>query len=575
MSYSTTKSSLLSVLSGPPKKFDERNVLLSTLLLTVLLVAAVPIVAVLTGIPTLALVVVAGMLYAVVLVATDAIFEGMCGAIFVLCTVSANIPILEQPTPVNMLQLNVILVDLVAVPLALLFLYWSDGISIPTDRHLDTVVGYALVGVVMWSALSAIVSNGPSRFGAIVFLTTQLRYLLLFGIAIGIVRYTGLRTALYSLLIAVGGNMAYAIAEVLNRGSFGLSYLGDAAGITMNWFYIGPMIFPASTYAGGFVGFSRALLLLIILFLPVAIERIVNGSTGQRLLVAIYLLASAFIVRISASDAGFGAFLLTVLVAVVVLSYIVSDTDFNSASETLSYLYGYIVTLGGGALGFLLFSEQGISLRTRGSGDGSSGTADGSNGDGSSGSADGSNGEGISGGGVAETPTRADAPSTAEQLAGLLDSLPLVDAANLSIRLQQYAAAIDIGIAYPLFGIGGRNFLFVAKSYGVSRPIVIHNAYLGYLAAIGIPGALLFIGGLLAVFLVAVAETVRTNNDDRLLWGMLACGLLGFYAFSFWTSGWKYAATYMTFWVLAGAVVGARRHKQQTGEASRSNALVT
>lgn len=150
-----------------------------------------------------------------------------------------------------------------------------------------------------------------------------------------------------------------------------------------------------------------------------------------------------------------------------------------------------------------------------------------------------------------------------------------METANFSIRLQQYAAAIEIGLTYPLFGIGGENFLLVAESYGVSRPIVIHNAYLGYLAAIGIPGALLFIGSLIAVLLIAVAETVRTSNDDRLLWGMLACGLLGFYAFSFWTSGWKYEAPYMTFWVLAGAIVGARRHHRHREQDDVSNAVAT
>jgi hypothetical protein len=550
MSYSPPKASLLSVLSGPPKTFDKRSVFLSTLFLTALLVAAVPIVAVSTGIPTIPLVAVAGLCYAAVLLFTDRIFEGLCGAVFVLCTVSANFPILAQSADVYTVQLSAVLVDLVAIPLAILFLYWCDRISVPTDRHLDTVVGYALAGVVVWSVLAAIVSNGPFRFGSFVFVTTQLRYLLLFGVAIGIVQYTGLRIALYSLLVAVGGNIVYAIAEVLNRGTFGLSYLGDAAGITMNWFYIGPMIFPSSMYAGGFVGFSRALLLLVILLSPVAIERIVNGSTEQRLLAATYLLASAFIVRVSASDAGFGAFLLTVLMTVIVLSYVGIDTSLDSVSETLGYLYGYIATLGGGVLVFLLFSGQGITLRARGSGDGGASTQD---------------------GGVADTSAPPDTSSTVE----LLNAVPLVDTANFSIRLQQYAAAIEIGLTYPLFGIGGENFLLVAESYGVSRPIVIHNAYLGYLAAIGIPGALLFIGGLITVLLIAVAETVRTSNDDRLLWGMLACGLLGFYAFSFWTSGWKYEAPYMTFWVLAGAIVGARRHHRHREQDDVSNAVAT
>jgi hypothetical protein len=578
VSYSSVRASLSSVLSGPPRTFDKRNVLLSTLFLTAMLVAAVPMVAISTPVPLLALIAIAGLCYAAVLVFTDTVFEGLCGAVFVLCTFSANLPLLEQqPIPDASVQLNFLLVDFVVIPLAGLLLWWNGGFSLPSGRRLDTVVSYALVGLVVWSALAAVVSNGPSRFAAVVFVTTQIRYLLLFGVAVGVVRYTGLRTALYSLLVALGGNIAYAIAEVLNRGSFGLSYLGDAAGVTLNPFSIGPWAFSSSMYAGGFVGSSRALTTLVILLSPLVVERIVNGTTVQRLLGATYLLGSVFVVRASGSDAGWAAFLLVVLGAVLVLSYLVLDADvLDSASETIGYLYGYACTLGAGLLVFVLYTNFSIFAREQGSGDTgeSSGSTEGSEasssdtqGGGASssnaqgGAASSSNAQGgaaSSGSTSTEASSGTDTQSTSEFLLDLMDAVPFVSTSSLPIRFKQYAAALDIGLTYPLFGLGGRNFLFIAESY-MSRPVSIHNMYLAYLAATGIPGALLLLSGLVAVWLISVAETVQPSSGDRLLWGTVACGLLGFYAYNFWTSGHLTDPTLMTFWLLAGLIVGTRR----------------
>ena len=566
MSHSTVRTSLSSVLSGPPRTFDRRNVLLSALFLTTLLVVIVPIVAVSTPVPLLALIAVAGFFYAAVLVFTDAVFEGLCGAVFVLCMFSANLPLLEQqPFPGASVQLNLLLVDFVVVPLAVLLLWWNGGLSLPSGRRLDTVVSYTLVGVAIWSALAAIVSNGPSRFAAMVFVTTHVRYLLLFGVAVGVVRYTGLRTALYSLLVALGGNIAYAIAEVLNRGSFGLSYLGDAAGVTLNPFSIGPWVFSSSMYAGGFAGSSRGLTMLVILLSPLVVERIVNGTTVQRLLGAAYLLGSVFVVRASGSDAGWAAFLLVVLGVSLVLTYLVLDADvLNSASETIGYLYGYACTLGAGLLVFVLYTNFSLFAREQGSegggeSSGSTGGSDTSSSDAQGGGASSESNGASSGSTGTGASSGTDTQSTSEFLLDLLNAVPFVSTSSLSIRFEQYAAALDIGLTYPLFGLGGRNFLFVAESY-MSRPVPIHNIYLFYLAAIGIPGALLLISGLGAVWLIAVVETVQPSSSDRLLWGTVACGLIGFYAYGFWTSGHMVDPTFMTFWLLAGLMVGTRRY---------------
>ena len=547
MNQSTVKSSVLSVLAAPPQQFDERTMLRLVLILTGLLVVAVPLVAVMSPIPLLALVAVAALVYAAILVATNTVFEGLCGAVFVLCTFSGNLPLLERASAAGPIQLNLLLVDFVVIPLVGLFVYWNRGFSLPTIHHLDTMVGYALGGVVVWSLLAALVGNGQSRFAAIVFVIKQARYLLVFAVVVGVVRYTGFRTALYSLLVALGGQMAYAIAEVFNRGSFGLNYLGDSPGVTLGTFDIGPVAVQTSMYAGGFVGTARGLVLLIILFSPIVIERIVNGTRLQRSLSVAYLLGGAFMVRVSATDSGWIAFFSAMLLVVIALAYSAMKADTTSASaETIRYLYGYACTLGVAVL--VLFSSVGLRPLTWFSDSGREQSDEGPIGANDTGGA--SN--------VTSTPSTGATP--ADSPPGLVEQIPLVDTANLGVRVQQYVAASEIGLTYPLFGLGGDNFPLVAESYGLPKPIAVHNVYFAHLANIGILGGLLFIVAFVLPAVVALRQFRRSGND-RLLWGMLVCGLLGFYAYNGWTTGYTIAATSLSFWALAGAIVAESRYR--------------
>jgi len=537
MSYLSVKQSILSTVSSPPRTVNGRSVVLSTLLLTGLLAIVVPGVAILTGVSVLPLVAVAGLVYAVALVVTSNLFEGLCGAVFVLCTFQANVPILGVPQPGQFapLQLSVMLVDIVAVPFAVLFSVWlSVNVMLPTLRS-EAIAGYALAGFVVWAALAAIVSNGPSMAAAGIFAVRQARNLLLFGVAVAVVRYIGVRSAIYSLLTAVGGNMLFAFGEVLNRGSFGLSYLGDAAGITISTFYIGPIGFQASQYAGGLAGRSRVLLALVLLVTPVVIERIVNGPSRYKLLSLSYLLGSVFFLRVAETDAGLFAFLIVVFSIVVSLTYVKSTAKgSDSAAGTVDDLLGYGSAIGAGALSYLLYVGRTVS--TEQSSEVSSGT-------------DSSGGAG--------TSASTDFSTAIDTVTAMVKAVPLVNVANLSVRLQQYAAAIDIGVTYPLFGLGGLNFLFVAESYGLFRPIHMHNVYFSYLTGTGIPGITLFLTSILAVLVVAIKKTANTESDDRLLWAMVVCGMVGFHAFNFWVANHSVEVTYMVFWVFAGVIVGS------------------
>lgn len=551
MSYFSPKSSLLSVLSGPPDTFEGQSVPLYALFLTALLVAVVPVVALTTGVPALLLVILAGLLYAAVLLATENVFQGLCAAVFVLVTFAANVPLIQLPIGGGGYtdpQLEILLVDIVAIPFAGLLLWWlySGKISISFGR--ERIAGYALAGFVGWSLLAALVANGPSRLAALFYVVVQFRYLLLFAIAAVVVKYIGIHSAVYSLAIAVLGQSAYAVAETLNRGSFGLTRLGDAPGsVPARVFAIGPLQFESAIYAGGFVGTTRVLIAFLLLVIPVLIAIVVRRSTPWKIAAAMTLIASTFLVRVGRADSGWMAFLFTALLIAVALCalWLTADTDHTIRDGMFDYAAGIGSVIGSAALSVFLFSQREISKTSTGE-----------------------TGESVDTGGSSEGSSSAQEGSEtgSDAIIQVLNHVPFIDTANLSIRLQQYIAAINIGLQYPLFGIGGMNFPLVAESYGLPWPIAIHNVYLSVLASTGIPGMLLFLLSIGAVLVIA-GKMALSPDGDRLFWAMLVCGILGFYAYLFWVTVYNGVAA-LAFWVLAGAVVGASQRQHRTGEKS-------
>ncbi len=559
MNYRTSVTQNLRYLRTPPETVDGDAVVRFAFFLTALLVGCVPIVAITTGVPTLALVGAAGLLYGATLLATENVFEGLASAVFVLVTFYADVPLIELPVGVGYTspQLNLLLVDLVVLPFVGLLCWWLYAGEISVSFSRKWLAGYALFGFVGWALLSALVGNGPSRLGAVFYVVAQLRYLLLFVIGAVVVRRIGIHRVVYALGIAILGQLAYAIAEVLNGGSFGLTRLGDSSGGLTQLFYVGPFRFETSLYAGGFVGPSRALVaLLLLVVVPLSLLVIVRRSLPWKLAGAIALAVSIFLVRVSESDAAWAAFLLTALLMGIALCYlwISTETTRTTRPRAFDYVLGIGSTVGAIAFSVLLFFGRDVSASpdetTTSNGGPSTATQNSPNG-------------GLSGG--------TGAVSEHNPVLWVIDLVPLIEAANVSVRLRQYVAAVDIALQYPLFGIGGMNFPLVAESYGLSKPMAIHSTYFGILASTGIPGVVLFVVSITVVLLVATRNACSPGTD-RLLWAMLVCGMLGFHAYAFWVTIHFGGVSYLVFWVLAGAVVGASRRTEETG---RSDSVTT
>lgn len=136
-------------------------------------------------------------------------------------------------------------------------------------------------------------------------------------------------------------------------------------------------------------------------------------------------------------------------------------------------------------------------------------------------------------------------------------SVPFFDLSNLAIRLQQYVAGVAVFTDSPLFGVGGANFRYVAVAYGLPRPLLLHNLFVGLLAETGLVG-----------FLLVTATLVGVADAGRRLWRapdyphsafavatLVALG--GYLAVLSWQPQWIRISSFLPFWVLCGALLGA------------------
>jgi probable O-glycosylation ligase (exosortase A-associated) len=94
---------------------------------------------------------------------------------------------------------------------------------------------------------------------------------------------------------------------------------------------------------------------------------------------------------------------------------------------------------------------------------------------------------------------------------------------SVLMRFQAWGVAKEITKAHPIVGIGPKNFL--GEAHRFPHPIdfpkmEIHNTYWEFLASSGIPGLLLYVGLVLAAFVVTtrVIRDVNRSGDARLSW---------------------------------------------------------
>ena len=529
----------LASVSRPSQTVSPDAAVRTALVLTSLLVLAVPVVGLATGIPLLLLVVLAGIAYLGYLVTSDQLVVGVGTAFFVLLTFNANVPLVRIP---DVEHASVFLLDPVLLVGAIIgiYWYWQSSRRIP-------VLGRVAIGALFlfagWSVVAAFFGNGPSQLVALLFSLEQLRFALVLTVATLYVMHTDPRCAIYPLLVSIGGHVCFAFVQAVNGRPFGLSYLGEGAQDVIGQVTIGPVLYQAGQHTGGFVGQARVLTGIVILCTPILIVQVLELNRGTLLGVAGASVAG-IVVLMSDTDAGSAAFVGTMLVGGALLRGLYWRTaaglerrasEVTGATGVVTVLlreWDRVTTVGGDAVAAISGFVSGImGFQTPFSGSVDEST--GSSGD-----------------------TTTAVSNGVSDNSGAVSQGGLVDTSTLGIRLRQYEAAVDIALRNPLFGIGGSNFSIVGSAYGIPQSMSIHNVFLAYLAATGFPGLFLFLISLGAVFALTIGQSVHQTTEQRLLAIGLLMGITGYLAYAFWTTMHDSTVAMATFWAVCGVAIG-------------------
>lgn len=516
-----------------PDEPTADDFLFTSLALVGLLVVAVPAVTLATHVSLIAAVAGAGVIYAVLLFWTNTVFEGVGSAVFILAVFNANVPILNVP---GKAQLDLLLVDVVAILAFTLLVVSRYPRLLPRTNRIEKIVVTAFGFFVVWSFASAVVSHGPSRSAALVFALNQSRNLFLLLTSILIIRETCVKCGLYPILISVFGNLAFSLVEIANGGVFGLTYLGEGYGRVFSQVSIGGLVFKSGMYAGGFTSSSRVLTALLLLCLPICLCMLSYRSRSNILLSTLALLSSVLLIRISDTDAGWMALLVTLG---VLLAYAVYYGVRNAERYHPDHRWIGVYAVTGVVFSSYVYLKRPVKTSTNA--DVASGTTN----------ADVASGTGTASGSISDSAT------LISRVVDLLSFIPFISTNTLPVRLHQYVAAIELGLRYPLFGIGGANFNLLSGSLGIPPDMPIHNSILAYLAGTGFPGAVGYLVSIIALLYVSFERSISVKRDDRLLWAGITTGMLGFHAFSFWVTSHNWLEAQAVFWLLAGIVLGA------------------
>lgn len=417
---------------------------------------------------------------------------------------------------------------------------------------------YFLAAFVGATVLSAVFGGGPSATVGLWFSGFALIGLLSYLMTILAVQNTrlSLSEALGVFFIVVCAQALVGLVQLVRGQPFGLWELGEASRqivATLSFPLVGRFLL--GTHVSGFTGMAFQLAFLLVLACPLVIALYQRASGWVRLLPVGCLLIFVLLVRGSSSDAARGALIGSLLTFVVLWLIVCLPKTLTSqpvAGEVISKLFEKLI-VGGSVIALLLYPSSAagqISSQQVTSKPSTSPTS-------GSGSAASSESAGLQNQWLLEQ---------VESISSL--AIPFFDLSNLGTRLNQYLAAVDVFLQYPLFGLGGMNFVLVGEQYGVPSPSYteltypIHSIYFTLLAETGILGLTLF-GLTVGLIFVYGYQAAKSPETDAVVPLALLAGLSGALAYMlldvFLLTN---AASWAQFWIVAGFVTAAYQQIQ-------------
>jgi hypothetical protein len=414
---------------------------------------------------------------------------------------------------------------------------------------------YAFAAFVGATVLSALFGGGPDALVALWFSAYVLAGFLVYVLTILAVRHGGLslHESIGVFFVVVCAQAIVGTVQLVREAPFGFSELGEAGRLIVAKLSL-PFLPPISlgTHVGGFTGMAFQLSNLLIVTFPLLVVAYVRTRGWRRYLPLGAGLLFVLLVRGSSSDAARGAFIASIL-AFAVLGLAVYRPHVSVVPEYLLDARDSLVRVAVWAVSvgvLLLYPSSGAgraSSQSVAQPDGGSSAGTATDGTGSTGTS------GSSGGGS----WMRERIQSVESL-----SVPFFDLSNLGTRINQYLAGLDLFLQYPLFGIGGMNFVLVGHEYGIRSPVYtdltypIHSLYITLLVETGIIGFLTFM--ITVGFIYLYGYRAARARSDALVPIALLAGLSGTLAFMlldhFLLTN---AATWAQFWIVAGFVTVA------------------
>lgn len=340
--------------------FDKQDspdaFLKSGLILIALTTILSPILAILSGItgPLSAIFLIfSTFVFMVVILIKQWFFSGMSSAVVVFSTINAAIPLTSY---IGNTRIELRLVD----PFLLLL-----GVLIVVDQ-LPAQMGrssrfFYLVSLFFgfWAVFAGVVTTfGGNSAAGIYYGINQIRYPLIVAVGLFAVHRFSINYVMTLLMSALSIHLIYALVESYRGYATGLTYFGDVApieSVNMAPIIIGPFIFQAGSYPGGFFGVSRALLAVLILLFPLATYWLTLNTTP----IAAYLISAGAPLMVALSRSISGLFTLLGLAIVTMLIIIFGDVRMRETTLR-QWVAGTISIIFVGSIGVFYIMNSGL-----------------------------------------------------------------------------------------------------------------------------------------------------------------------------------------------------------------------
>jgi uncharacterized membrane protein YgcG len=518
-------------------------------------------------VPLLAGVAVVGGLYGLSILLFGRLTLGLCVSFVVTSTFAANVPLTAAAStyPGNLGPQ----VWLIQLPIICLFVLY--GMDTNYSLRPFTKAEYAFGGFVLWSALST-VFGGPERPDTALYFTVfMLTVWLAFVIANRNVRYDiiTLRQVVGVFLTAVCGHVAFAFAQFVNQGPFGLSTLGETGRNSFtNVIDLGMLgEYVIGVIISGLTGGSSPLSVLLVVAIPLVLGfAFKSDTTRHRRAISIFAAVSMItVLRLTGKDGSRGAMFIALGAFVIFYLWNIHSTHDSIMKEIRDSSHPTrVVSSALSVLLSLAILSYPSSKSGRGSGKVQLNSEDGrSSGSSGTGGTGGSGTGGTGGSGTGGTTSTNSGPVDISQI-----TVPFFNLGSLGIRIQQYVAGVIMAFDRPLFGVGGANYPYVAPAYGLPTRLPsgilfpLHNVYIAILAETGFPGFTMYMLAVALVLLSGWRLFIEWTGERVFVIGVLA-GMTGYLAASFWVSNVRFVNV-LPFWLLMGAMVATTTTSERT-----------